>query len=130
MKKVLKIGLYGFLTWLIPFVISFFFYDRSGQPTMDIFFIKSILLVVSSLFGAYLLIVYFKQLKDDFLKEALIVGVSWLSINWLLDVVILLPMAKISIAAWFTQIGLRYLVIPVFSISIGYIAQLQHKVSN
>jgi hypothetical protein len=97
---------------------------------MDIFFVKSILMVVSSLFGVYLLTVYFKQLKNNFLKEGLIVGVLWSRLNWLLDIVILPPMAKKFFAAWFTQTGLRYLVIPVFSISIGNIAQRQHKTSN
>ncbi|MBL7093822.1 hypothetical protein ISS22_07600 [candidate division KSB1 bacterium] len=127
MKRTFKIILFGFLTWLIPFIVAFFFYDKNGQPTMDILFIKSILMVVSSIFGAYLLVVYFKQLKENFLKEGLVVGFSWLIINWLLDIVILLPMAKMAFSDWFTQIGLRYLVIPVFSISFGYIAQLQHK---
>lgn len=127
MKNFFKILLFGFLTWLVPFVVAFFFYDRNGQPTMDIFFIKSILMVVSAIFGAYLLVVYFKQLKENFLKEGLIVGFSWLVINWLLDIVILLPMAKMTFEDWFTQIGLRYLVIPVFSISFGYIAEIQVK---
>ncbi len=127
MKKILKIILFGFLSWLIPFVVAFFFYDRNGQPTMDVIFIKSILMVVSAIFGAYLLIVYFKQLKENFLKEGLIVGFSWLVINWLLDILILLPMAKMSFGDWFTQIGLRYLVIPVFSISFGYIAEMLKK---
>jgi len=130
MKKSLKIMLFGFLSWLIPFVVAFLFYDRNGQPTMDIFFIKSILMVVSAIFGAYLLIVYFKRLKDNFLKEGFVVGVSWLAINWLPDILILLPMAKMSFEAWFTQIGLRYLAIPIFSISFGYIAQLHHRIFN
>jgi len=84
-------------------------------------------MVVSAVFGAYLLIVYFKQLKDNFLKEGLVVGLSWLVINWLLDIIILLPLAEMSFEDWFTQIGLRYLVIPTFSISFGYIADIQFK---
>ena len=127
MKKTLKIIIFGFLSWLVPFITAFFFYDRNGQPTIDIFIIKSILMVVSAIIGAYLLVVYFKQLKVRFIKEGLIVGISWLAINWLLDLVILLPMAKMSFENWFTQIGLRYLVIPVFSISFGFIAELQIK---
>ena len=127
MNKTFKIILFGFLTWLVPFVVAFFFYDRNGQPTMDIMFIKSILMVVSATFGAYLLIVYFKKIKENFLKEGIAVGLYWLVINWLFDIVVLLPMAKMSFGVWFTQIGLRYLVIPIFSITIGYVAELQRK---
>ncbi len=69
MNKSLKIALFGFLTWLIPFVVSFFFYSKEGQPLIDIFLFKSIMIVVGSLTGASLLVLYFRGLKKDYLKE-------------------------------------------------------------
>ena len=124
MNKYLKIGLLGLLTWLIPFVVSCFFYSRTGEPLFDIFLLKTIMIVLFSAFGAYLLITYFKGIGEGFVSEGIIVGTVWLLMNWLLDIVILLPLSKMGMAAWFTQIGLRYLIIPIMSISFGFVLQM------
>ncbi len=121
MKKVLKIGYFGFLTWLVPFVVSLLFFTKEGQPIMDIFLIKSIMIVLSSTFGAFLLIIYFRKIDLNFLREGASIGVSWFVINCILDILVLLPFTGMSMTTWFAQIGMRYLMIPVMSISVGYI---------
>ena len=50
-NKTLTILLLGILIWLVPFVISMFFFDRSGQLTISEDLFKSIMIVVSSLIG-------------------------------------------------------------------------------
>ena len=125
LKKYLKNILYGFLAWLIPFVASFFFYTREGKLTIDIFLFKSIMIVVGSISAAILLVLYFRKINGDYLKEGIIVGLTWLGINLLLDLLVLIPMSGMSIADYFTQIGIRYLVIPVMSITVG--AALENK---
>ncbi len=87
MKKYLINILYGFLAWLIPFVASFFFYTREGELTINILFFKSIMIVVGS-FSA---------------------GSTWFGIKILLDLLVLIPMSGMSIADYFTQIGIMYL---------------------
>ena len=119
MKKHIRNFGYGFLTWLIPFVASFFFYSKEGGLTIDIFLFKSIMIVVGSISAAILLVYYFKKVNTSYFKEGLIVGLTWLSINILLDLLILIPMSGMSIADYFTQIGIRYIVIPVMSIMVG-----------
>jgi len=121
MKKYLRTVLYGFLSWLIPFVASFFFYTRTGELTIDIFLFKSIMIVVGSISAALLLIFYFKEIETNYLKEAIIAGLVWFAINILLDIAVLIPMSGMSIADYFVQIGIRYLVIPVMTITIGAI---------
>jgi|GEM_PF-284445 len=116
---------FGILTWLVPFVLSIFFYSPTGQPLYDIFLIKSILLVVASGFGAFLLVVYFRSIHNMFLHEGVIIGIAWLVINWVLDILILIPLSGMSIPTYFTQIGLLYLVIPFMSIAIGYSVEIQ-----
>ena len=59
--------LYGFLTWLIPFIIAIPFYSRDGQPLIDIFLLKSIMIVVGSTTGAIFLILYFKKVTENHL---------------------------------------------------------------
>jgi uncharacterized membrane protein YpjA len=127
MKKYLKIGLFGFITWLIPFIVSCFFYSREGEPLIDIFLIKTIMIVLFSVVGALLLIIYFKGITGDHLKEGIIVGFVWLIINWVLDLVVLVPMAKMGIATYFAQIGLRYLMIPIMSIAMGYLIEVKNE---
>ncbi|MEE9564749.1 MAG: hypothetical protein V3V63_03470 [Candidatus Hydrothermarchaeaceae archaeon] len=122
MNKTLKIALFGFLTWLIPFVVSFFFYSKEGQPLIDIFLFKSIMIVVGSLTGASLLVLYFRGLKKDYLKEGVIVGLAWFAINIIMDLAVLVPMSGMSIGSYFAQIGLRYIIIPIMSTAMGYVA--------
>jgi hypothetical protein len=122
MNKNLKILLFGFLTWLIPFVSGFFFYSREGQLLIDIFLFKSIMIVVASITGASLLMLYFRALEKDYLREGITVGLVWFTINILLDLVALVPMSGMSIGDYFAQIGLRYLIIPTMGIAMGYVA--------
>jgi hypothetical protein len=119
MKKYLKNVLYGFLAWLIPFVASFFFYTKEGKLTIDIFLFKSIMIVVGSVSAAFLLVSYFKKIRADYLKEGIIVGLVWFGLNILLDIIILIPMSRMSLPDYFAQIGLRYLAIPAMSIMVG-----------
>ena len=119
MKKILNIILFGFLSWLIPFATSFPFYTREGKLIIDIFLFKSIMIVIGSISMMFLLIFYFKNIKTDYFKEGFIVGFIWFSINILLDLVILIPMSRMSIPDYFMQIGIRYFVIPAMCITVG-----------
>lgn len=119
MKKYLRILLYGFLAWFIPFVTSVFFYTKDGELSIDIFLFKSIMIVVGSFSAAILLIFYFKIINADYFKEGIIVGSTWFGINILLDILILIPMSGMSIADYITRIGISYLAIPAMSIAVG-----------
>lgn len=121
MKKNIKLLLFGFLTWLIPFVISFLFYSRDGKLLIDFSIFKIVMFFSASITASILLIKYFKTIKKDFLKESIIVGVLWLIINLILDILILIPISKMSLNDYFTQIGIIYIIIPVMSITTGYI---------
>jgi hypothetical protein len=118
LKKYLKNILYAFLAWLIPFAASFFFYSKEGL-TIDIFLFKSIMIVVGSFSAAFLLISYFKKIGADYLKEGIIVGILWFSINILLDLLVLIPISGMSVADYFTRIGIGYLAMPAMSIAVG-----------
>ncbi len=119
MKKYLKTILYGFLAWLIPFISAFFFYTREGKLTIDQLLFKNIMVVVGSVTGAILLVLYFKKIKADYLREGIITGIIWFAINILLDLLILIPMSGMPVSKYFTQIGLGYLAIPAMAIAVG-----------
>ncbi|MCD6229655.1 MAG: hypothetical protein J7K00_02530 [Candidatus Diapherotrites archaeon] len=121
MGRIIKIALLGVASWLVPFLFAFLFYSPQGELGIDIFLFKSIMIVTGSATGAALLVFYFRQVQENYLNEGIAVGLAWLATNLILDLLILLPMSGMETGTYFAQIGLRYLVIPVMSIAIGYI---------
>ena len=124
MKLYLKCAFFGILVWLIPFLLSGLFYGKDGLM-IDIFLFKTIMIVIGAVSGSILLIFYFKKIESAFVKEAAIAGTAWFAINILLDIVILLPLSGMGISDYFTQIGLRYLVMPAMSLAIGVSLKLK-----
>jgi hypothetical protein len=119
LKRSLRILLYGFLSWLVPFVAAFFFYSKEGKLSVDIHLFKSIMIVVGSITAAFLLISYFKKISAGYLKEGINIGISWFVINIVLDLAVLIPMSGMSLADYVAQIGLRYLAIPAMCVAVG-----------
>jgi hypothetical protein len=120
-NKNLIIIWYGFLSWLIPFVASFVFFNKTGQVVIDEALFKSIMVVVGMLIAVILLVRYFKNVKlgKDLLKEGLIVGISWFVINSALDKVFLVYLFKMPLMAWINGIGVRYLAIPIVAVGMA-----------
>lgn len=125
MKKFLKNLLFGFMAWLVPFVAAFFFYSREGKLNIDQLLFKNIMVVVGSVTGTILLILYFKKINQDYLKEGVMVGIIWLAVNIILDLLVLIPMSGMTVSSYFTRIGLGYLAIPAMAIAVG--ASLANK---
>lgn len=109
---------YGFLTWLIPFVFSVPLIGGDGQPILPSGTFKSLMIVVGSVVGAWLLVRVFRQ-RPAFKRAGLIVGLLWMGINVGLDLLILVPLTKMSLPDYFGDIALRYLVIPTMAVAIG-----------
>lgn len=119
MNKYLKIAFFGFLVWLIPFVASLLFYTAEGKIIIDIFLFKAIMIVIGSISGAVLLILYFKKIRTDYFKEGIIVGLLWFGINILLDLLVLVMIFRMPATDYFTRIGVGYIVIMVMCITVG-----------
>ncbi|MFN7436251.1 MAG: hypothetical protein ACK5R0_14430 [Bacteroidota bacterium] len=126
-KLVTKNILFGFLSWLIPFTVSFLFYKPGGELIVPYSTFKSTIMVVGTLSGCYLLLRYFKLVDTDFIRNGVIVGLSWFAINIILDAVILIPIMKTTFADYFMSIGLSYIAIPTISIAMGYLLERRVK---
>lgn len=112
---------FGIISWLVPFLLSFGFYKPGGELAIDYDLFKSIMVVVSSITGVVLLSLYSKHLEAEPMSRSIMVGVLWFVINILMDVIILIPMSVMTYQHYFYSIGIRYLTIPAFSIGVGYI---------
>ena len=86
---------------------------------IDIFLLKTIMIITWAGAGGFLLVKYFQTVQKNYLKESVFLGLIWLLINWFLDFTILLPMSSMTLQEYMMQIGLRYLMIVIFSVSIG-----------
>lgn len=123
MKKqlILKNAWLGFLSWLIPFVVSFLFYKPGGELAVPYAVFKSSITAVGVLSGCYLLYRYFRFVDVDFIKNGVIVGLSWLAINLIFDTVILIPIMKTTFGNYFMTVGISYFSIPSISLTMGFL---------
>ena len=84
------------------------------------------MIVIGGIIGVILAVKYFKDIKGNFMKEGIIIGTVWLVINWTIDLVMvsagIFPMTTLK---YFTDVGLRYLSMPIYTIGLGY--ALKHK---
>lgn len=127
MKSIKKALVYGFLSWLIPFLSSFLFFSPKGGLLIDRLMFKNIMIVVGSYLAAFLIIKYFKNVDKNYIGEGLKLGLLWLAINLILDIFILVPMGNMAIGTYFIQIGLGYLMIPAMTILTGKALEIKNK---
>lgn len=112
-----KIG-YGVILWVIPYVTAI-----PLLPLMrsDLLFFKAIMVVEGLIVGAILAILYFLRVQKDFLMEGIVLGMTWMIVNWILDYVALLPFTKMSLGRYFMEIGIEYIGMASLTVAIGYV---------
>jgi hypothetical protein len=116
-----RVVLFGVLTWLVPFVVSFGFYDRTGRLAVPAGVFQSVMVVVGGTTGAWLLVRVFRR-PPAWPRLGLSVGLLWLGINLALDLLVLVPMTGMSVATYLGEIGLGYAVIPVMAVAFDAVA--------
>ncbi|TGL57653.1 hypothetical protein [Leptospira sarikeiensis] len=120
MKSILvRVLSFGFLVWLVPFVVAMGFFSPERKLLVDMFLFKTIMLLVGTATGSYLLFLLSKRIQRPSFKIFLGIGSIWLIENWVLDFLILLPLNGMSVSDYFVQIGLRYVQIVFVSAAIG-----------
>ena len=127
MNKTVKLLLLGLMTWIVPFIAAFFFFNESGEIAIDMYLFKTIMILIGGITGALAIIIYFKKIKSGFLTQGIIIGIVWFTINFILDLLVLLPISGMSFSDYLIQIGLRYLMIPIMSIMAGILLERMSK---
>ena len=117
-----KVWLFGVLSWLIPFLAAFAFFDAGGALTIPQPLFKSLMVVIGGAVGVGLLVLAFRQIKPSPMS-GLLVGFLWLALNLVLDFAILVPMSGSNVPDYLADIGLRYLLLPIIAIAMGAVAQ-------
>lgn len=103
----------GFLSWFIPFAISFaaFPIKKSNAPLF-----ATVMTLVVLVTAGVLMKIYFRA-RAPLLTEALLVGAIWFFVNLIFDYPMFAygPM-KMTAAAYYSEIGLTYLIYPLFAL--------------
>ncbi len=116
-KNIKLALLYGFLIWLIPFVLSVLIFPIHEQ---DRPFFESIMPVVLASVTVYFALRYSKTNPIDTLQEGLTLGILWMLICIVIDLPLFSygPM-KMPFVNYWKDIGFTYLLIPVILIGFG-----------
>jgi flagellar biosynthesis protein FlhB len=118
MNKYVKLVGFGFLIWLIPFLVSFVIFPlrNTHRPLFE-----SIMPVVLVLAVMIISVLYFKKIEKESLKEGVIAGVLWFVLSLVIDLMLFLPASpmQMSFSDYMVDIGLTYLIILMIPIGIG-----------
>ena len=121
MNKIAKIIIFGLLLWLIPFLAGFPFVDAEGNFIISETFFKSIMIIIGSIVGVVLAVNYFKHVTNKYIQEGILLGIVWLIINITIDIIMVMTeFFPMTLYNYFTDIGLRYLTMPIYTIGLGY----------
>jgi hypothetical protein len=121
MNKHLKAVLFGFSLWLIPFAVSILIFPlRTTQRSL----FESIMPVVIAVWTVFFSMLYLTRIEGNFLKEGIFIGIFWLLISIILDLIVFLGPLKMPLQDYLSDIAVTYLIIPTIAIGYGY--QMAH----
>jgi hypothetical protein len=112
MPSWLRAILLGILSWVLPFAVSFALFPlRKSNPPL----FSTLMFLVVLLAAGLLLRFYFRR-RPARLGEAALVGLLWLAMNLVFDYPMFAfgPM-KMTPLAYYSEIGLVYLIFPLFA---------------
>jgi nicotinamide riboside transporter PnuC len=117
-KQFGKAALFGLLDWLLPFAASFVVFPLH-ESNYNLF--ESIMTVVIVLAAVLFATVYRNKYGLAGVRNGMAIGLLWLVINLCLDMLLFLPEGKMHLSPelYFSQIGVKYLSIPIILIGIA-----------
>jgi hypothetical protein len=121
MKSLKFASLYGFVLWLIPFAAAMVLFQvRNNQRPL----FESIMPVVLAICATILADLYWRKVEVHFVREGILLGVVWLVISIVLDLLMFMwgPM-RMSLANYMMDIGITYLIYPAITIGMGYLIE-------
>jgi hypothetical protein len=126
MKSMKRALLYGFLLWLIPFIVGFLAFPlrETERPLFE-----TIMAVTVTLAVVILSVLYFGKMDRGYFNEGITIGILWFVISIVIDLLMFMwgPM-KMSFLNYMYDIGFTYLIYP--TVTIGFGSLLQRKVQS
>ena len=126
MQAIKRALIYGFLLWLIPFIISIVIFPlKKTDPA----FFQSLLGVLSISLAVILAVYYFRKTQGN-LREGIFLGLTFSVISWFFDFLFFIwgPI-KMPLDAYIKEIGIGYLLYLVIAIGFGFLLENKSKSS-
>lgn len=123
LRSIKTVIWYGFLIWLVPFIIALFLYPVRGSQRP---LFESIMSVVLASLVSYFAYRYFRADERTTLREGIVLGMIWLAMSLIIDLFLFMqgPM-KMALGEYLKDIGLAYLIMP--AVTTGFSAVLHER---
>ena len=110
--------LFGFLIWLVPFMVAFVIFPlrESARPLFE-----SIMPLTVALVTTGCAVLYFRRVVSNTVREGILLGLIWWLISLVIDAPLMLlggPM-QMTLAEYVSDIGLTYALMPIITVGIG-----------
>ena len=119
MHSLKKSILFGFLVWLLPFIVAFLIFPihESNRPLFES--IMPLVITISVVIFSYL---YFKNVEKNVKSEGAKLGIIFLLISLVIDLILFIPNSPMhmSLTNYISDIGLTYLMIPIITVGMAY----------
>lgn len=126
MKSIKVAIVFGVLLWVIVFAVSFAIFPlkQTNRPLFE-----SIMPVAISILVVVFSTLYFQKVTAQYLREGLLLGVMWLSINMAIDLPLFLTNSPMHMTfdEYMSDIGITYFIIPVFTLGLGYVLHYKEE---
>ncbi len=121
MNKQIKRILFGLIIWLIPFVVSIFFWDvEANAPIISMAWFSALMAFCFAIGFSIAAILWFKDVKKDSVRQGWLTGVIWYVELLILDLIVLVGLFGMSWPDYYVML-LTYLNVIVLGGAIGYI---------
>lgn len=113
---------YGFMIWLIPFLVSVLIWPIHDTNRALFESIMPVTLTASLVLFSVL---YLRKAQSDFLREGLMIGVMWFVISLVIDLILFIPESpmQMPLGEYMMDIGITYLLIPMICAGFGYLLE-------
>jgi len=117
MRSIRRAVLYGVAVWAVPFVVALIIRPLRES---DRALFESIMPVAVAAAAAFLGWSYFRRVHSLYAREGILLGLLWMAMSIVFDLPLMLsPPMNWTLAQYFADIGLTYLIIPIVTIAMG-----------
>ena len=112
-----RIG-FGIILWAVTYAASIPLLPLSQSDPQAF---KSLVIAVSTILSSIITVIYFRSIASKYFREAILVAITWVIVNWALDFVALLPFTHQTLPQYFLEIGLAYIGFMAPILAVGYL---------
>lgn len=119
-----RMFVYGFFLWLIPFISAIPLFQLLGSNRI---FFKTIMGIILSFSASVIWNLHLKRINSMYLKHAYVTSLIWILLSVIPDLIAFIIGFKMELHVYLSEIALSYLVISVILINSAYLLEIKLK---